>query len=193
VEPLEDCRYVAPSPDGEWLATGSHQGSAQVWHLRRNKAERVAELPVALGRDVSFSPDGRWLLTHASPCRLWEPATGAEVRPIGGVGLCFSPDSRLLAVQDSKRLILLVETETGRTVARLESPDLCHAEWATFSPDGARLVVITHEGPAVHVWELRGIRSRLAEMGLDWEAPPYPAADPADSSAPPLPPLEVQL
>ena len=34
VKPLDDCRYVAVSPDGQWLATGS-QGinDAQVWHI----------------------------------------------------------------------------------------------------------------------------------------------------------------
>jgi tetratricopeptide (TPR) repeat protein len=35
-------------------------------------------------------------------------------------------------------------------------------------------VVITSDGPAVHVWDLRAIRRRLAEMGLDWNAPAYP-------------------
>jgi WD40 repeat protein len=192
VGPLEDRRYVALSPDGEWLATGSHQGSAQVWHPRDDKADKVAELPVGLGRDISFSPDGRWLLTHASPCRLWDPTTGREIRQIGGNGLGFFPDSRLLAVQDRKRLILLVEAKTGRTLARLESPDSCEAAWATFTPDGSRLVVTSNDGPAVHIWNLRGIRKRLDEMGLDWDAPPYPQADPAGLSASPLPPLQIE-
>jgi WD40 repeat protein len=35
VGPLDGCRYVAVSPDGEWLATGSHGGNgAQVWRVR---------------------------------------------------------------------------------------------------------------------------------------------------------------
>ena len=38
---------------------------------------------------------------------------------------CFSPDGRLMVVQEASKLIRLVETETGRTLARLESPDLC--------------------------------------------------------------------
>ena len=96
-------------------------------------------------------------------------------------------------VLDSKRVFHLVEAETGRTAARLESPDTCAVMCATFSPDGSRLAVLTGEGPAVHVWDLRAIRKRLAGMGLDWDAPPYPAADPADPSAPPLPPLQIEL
>ena len=33
----------------------------------------------------------------------------------------------------------------------------------------------------MHVWDLRAIRSRLAAMGLDWDAPPYSDDDPADA------------
>ena len=84
---------------------------------------KVAELEIE-GHEVVFSPDGRWLLT-SSPCRLWEVGTWREVRRIGGTGGCFSPDGRLVLVQDASNLIRLVETETGRTLARLESPDLC--------------------------------------------------------------------
>ena len=75
----------------------------------------------------------------------------------------------MLAVQDASRVLRLVETETGRTLARLESPDLCARGIATFSPDGSRLVVTTNEPPAVHVWDLRAIRKHLTEMGLDWD------------------------
>jgi tetratricopeptide (TPR) repeat protein len=76
-----------------------------------------------------------------------------------------------------------VETATGRTVARLESPDLCVAADATFSPDGSRLVVTTPDGPAVHVWDLRAIRRKLAAMGLDWHAPAYPEPEPLNGNA----------
>jgi len=93
----------------------------------------------------------------------------------------------------SSGVIRLVETETGRTAARLESPDLCSVGCATFSPDGSRLVVVTNDGPAVHVWDLRAIRRRLSAMGLDWDAPAYADDDPADATATPLPPLQVDL
>jgi eukaryotic-like serine/threonine-protein kinase len=65
---LNECRYVAVSPDGEWLATGSHNLGAQVWRIR--DARKVAELPVDRYKDVLFSPDGRWLLTRYPPCKL---------------------------------------------------------------------------------------------------------------------------
>jgi WD40 repeat protein len=181
--PLDDCRHVAVSPDGEWLATGNHGTTgAQVWRIR--DGERVADLPVGGLVRVAFSPGGKWLMTSPSPCRLWSVGAWIEQRRISGEGRCFSPDGRLLVVMDADKGLRLVEANSGRMVARFESPDSCNATWATFSPDGSRLVVTTNDGPAVHVWDLRAIRKRLAAMGLDWDAPTYPDDDPAAPSAP---------
>jgi hypothetical protein len=98
-------------------------------------------------------------------------------------------------VQDASKVLRLVETETGRTLARLESPDLSDIKWATFSPDGSRLVVTTNDRPApcVHVWDLRAIRRRLAKMGLDWDAPPLPALETLTSGAEDRPSLKVDV
>ena len=52
--------------------------------------------------------------------------------------VCFSPDGRLGVVQDASKVLGLVEIATGRTLARLESPDLHSMKSATFSPDGSR-------------------------------------------------------
>jgi eukaryotic-like serine/threonine-protein kinase len=211
--PLDDCRYVAVSPGGEWLATGSHPSGDQVWRVR--DAAKVKELSVNsgtafapspdrfqhhggdrhfevdAGAAVAFSPDGRWLLSARPPCRLWTTGTWVLFRELGGAGLCFSPDSRLVASLDASRIIRLIDAESGRVMARLESPDSGRVKWATFSPDGSRLVVVRSDTPAVHVWDLRAIRKRLAVMGLDWDAPAISDDDPAAASLPPLPPLQV--
>jgi eukaryotic-like serine/threonine-protein kinase len=190
VQPLDDVRSVAVSPDGEFLVTGSHgKTGAHVWRVR--DSECVAHLEIEGLVRVEFSSDGRWLLTRNPPCRLWEAETWREARQIGGFGLGFTPDGKLLAVQDANRVIRLVESQTGRTVARLESPDGCGAWAATFTPDGSRLVVSTRDGPAVHIWHLRAIRAHLAAMGLDWDWPAYSGDDPAIRSAPPLPLVQV--
>jgi serine/threonine protein kinase/WD40 repeat protein len=189
--PFNDCRAVAVSPDGQWLATGMHVASAgaQVWRI--SDLKKVAELPLEHGTGVTFSADGRMLMTTASPCRLWEVGTWRELQRIVAEGGSFSPDSRLVAVQDTSRVIRLVETQTGRTLARLESPDLCGITATAFSPDGSRLVVTTQDGPAVHVWDLGAIRRHLARMGLDWDAPAYPDPGPAEPSSRTLRRLQI--
>jgi serine/threonine protein kinase/WD40 repeat protein/tetratricopeptide (TPR) repeat protein len=173
--PLDDVRGVAVSPDGQWLATGSHSGvGVQIWRVRDSTL--VTNLAISeIGR-VAFSPDGKWLMTKERPCRLWPVGTWRQARRIGGYGRCFSPDGRMLVVEDANHVIRLVEAATGRTLARLESPDLCSVGEATFSADGSRLAVVTGDGPALHIWDLKAIRRQLMEMGLDWDAPPL--ADP---------------
>ena len=84
----------------------------------------------------------------------------------------------------------MVEVETGRVIARLESPDMSDVGYAAFSPDGSRLVLTIHNNPAIHVWDLGGVRRGLASLGLNWDAPAYAEHFPA---AAPLPPLQVDL
>jgi eukaryotic-like serine/threonine-protein kinase len=189
--PLNDCRTVAVSPDGKWLATGTHVASrgAQVWRIA--DLAKVAEFPIDRGTPVVFSPDGKWLMTMSVPCQLWEVGAWRKANQVGDGRGGFSPDGRLMTVQGTNRLIRLVETETGRTLARLESPDLCRG-WPVFSPDGSRLVVSTHDGSAAHVWDLRTIRRQLAAMGLDWDAPAYSDQDPAAVSAPPIKHVDIR-
>ena len=189
--PLDDCRSVAVSPDGEWLATGSHQHGAQVWRIRDEK--KVAELAIDSRTSVAFSPDGKWLMTEAPPCKLWAAGTWGLARELGGMGLCFSPDSRLVALIDASQVVRLVESESGRVIARLESPESPDDTSATFCPDGSRLVLVTNHKPAVHVWDLRAVRRRLVELGLDWDGPAYSDHDPTSLSVPPLRPIQVDL
>ena len=154
LDALDDVRGVAVSPDGEWLATSSFStGGIHLWRVRWKGGIQATDRL----RRASWLQSGRTTATDWVPSM---PPLGCghlrKALEVGGIGLCFSPDSRMLAVQDATRIIRLVETATGRTLAGLESPDLCDATYATFSPDGSRLVVTTNEPRgAVHVWDLR--------------------------------------
>jgi WD40 repeat protein len=190
VGPLVGVKSVAVSPDGEYLATGCHgSDGVRVWRLRDSAPLAHRQLTGFVG--VAFSPDGRWLLTMLPPCRVWEVGTWREVWRFNGRGRCFSPDGRLVVVSDPGKVLHLLEAATGRTLARLTSPDLSEAWSARFSPDASWLAVSTRDGPAVHVWDLRAIRCHLAELGLDWDAPAFSDNDSAGRDAPPLPPVQI--
>ncbi len=70
-----------------------------------------------------------------------------------------------------------MEAQTGRELARLEDPNQDDGSNKTLSPDGTRLVT-TNNGGSIHIWDLRLIRRQLAELDLDWDAPPYPPEPP---------------
>jgi WD40 repeat protein len=190
--PQYDVRFVAISPEGEWVATGSHHPTdvyVKVWDALTGR--HVADLPVESGSLVGFSPDGRWLLTTGGGYRLWEVGTWREGPKIGGVSsaFAFSPDSKVLAAETGAGAVRLVDPDTGREYARLEDPNQDRAHSLAFSPDGSQLFASTKDSPAVHAWDLRAIRAELAKRGLDWDLPPYPpAADPKDA-----PPLQVTV
>jgi WD40 repeat protein len=94
---------------------------------------------------VAFSPDSKTLAAGAwdGSVRLWEPATGREIRRyVGHAGwvraVAFSPDGKLLASGGKDRIIRLWETATGKELRRLEG----HQNWIqnlAFSQDGKTL------------------------------------------------------
>jgi hypothetical protein len=185
--PQFDVRLSAVSPDGRWVVTGSHwwdgrSSSARIWDAETGR--QIRELPLEGSTTARFSPDGRWLLTRTGgDARLWEVGTWREVRRLKGGGT-FSPDSRLLALQDGSSEIRLEETATGREVARLTGPEQGWYSPDLFTPDGTRL--ITRSGGFIQVWNLRLIRRQLQELGLDWDWPEFPPAAPGSDSPPSL-------
>ena len=90
-----------------------------------------------------------------------------------------------MALEMAPGIIHLKDAATDRTVARLEDPHGDRAGWMSFTPDGTQLVVTAPYARAVHVWDLRAIRVRLKEMGLDWSWPEFPPADRAGQAAKP--------
>jgi WD40 repeat protein len=191
LKPQYDVRSVAVSPDGDWIATGSHSTTdvyVKVWEARTGR--HITDLPVQSGSLVGFSPDGRWLLTTGGGCRLWEVGTWREGPKIGGAlgAFAFSPDGKVLAVETGTGAIRLVDPDSGHEYARLEDPNQDRAHNLAFSPDGSQLFASTKDSPAVHAWDLRAIRAELAERGLDWDLPPYPPA-----AEPKGPPLQVKV
>jgi WD40 repeat protein len=197
LEPQQDVRHCAVSPDGCWVATGSHANtdgfSAKVWEAATGRLVKALPLPPFCS--VAFSPDGRWLLTSAGGCRLWKVGTWTEGLTVDRAFGCFSPDSHLLAVEDSVGAVALVSTDTGNLVVRLESPEQTRLIPQSFTPDGTRLIARGVETQAFHIWDLREVRRGLAELGLDWDEPPYPPVTPQEEieRRGTTPPLQVTV
>ncbi len=193
VGPRPDVRYCAVSPDGRWVATGNHwlttigdpnpQGvGATVWDARTGRT--VKDFRVGGLCHVGFSPDGRWLLTTGGGFRLWAVGTWEQGPDLGGPrgvtrSFAFSPDGQTLALPGESGQVRLVGVTTGKQFGRLTVPEQTRVQPLSFSADGARLVAQGRENNFLYSWDLRALRAGLAELGLDWDRPPYPPARPA--------------
>jgi WD40 repeat protein len=198
--PQYDVRYCAVSPDGRWVATGSHwlreSCGAKVWDAKEGR--HVTDLPVGNLCALGFSPDGKWLLTTSGGPRLWAVGTWEEGPKLSGERLnasgAFTHDSTLLAVGDKPGVIRLVVPDTGKEIARLTAPEQARLLPCCFTPDDSQLIAIGQETTTLHIFDLRTIREGLVELGLDWDAPPFPAASrSADASLLPPPPLAIHF
>jgi hypothetical protein len=192
---LPGITQIALSPDGRWAAAGAwNWGKVRVWDLATGKVAR--DLPSqgdhrSQTSYTAFSPDGRWLVTSGpGEHRFWRVGSWERghvlrrdrVEP-GGSPLAYSPDGRLVGVCRSLQLVQLVEPSSGREVATLYPPEPANVSGLCFSPDGSRLAT-AHAARDVFVWDLRAVRRRLAELGLDWGQPAYPP--PSKSTGPVL-------
>ncbi len=182
--------FVAISPNGRWVAASAKSnGDIPVWdaatgellvHLRTSDTE---------GALVSFSSDNCWLVvSEFGHFAFYETGTWREWRRLPGRGakcygrIAFSPDAQICAALD-QRAVTLYDTATFCELATLSSSRLEQlatgypegAGGLSFSPDGSLLAVGTMKG-TVQLWDLRSIRTRLADMGLDWQLPSYPPA-----------------
>jgi hypothetical protein len=70
---------------------------------------------------------------------------------------CFSPDARLLAVEDSPGAIRLVRPQDRAELTRLEAPEQTRLMPRCFTADGTRLIDVGGETQALHVWDLRAV------------------------------------
>ena len=105
----------------------------------------------------------------------------------------FSPNSELLAIERGDGVIRLEEVASRKELALLENPFQGRASYPCFSPDGTVLIATNSDHQMIHVWDLRKIRLHLAQMGLDWNAQPYPPEPPEQKRPAQIRPLEVQI
>ena len=165
--PGQDTICAAVSPDGRWAAFSPPD------LLYDTVAEAAVPNPPPLGAAIRFSPDGKWLATSNADGRTFEVGTWKPGPRLGTGELTgFSPDGKIALFTTPENYLRLVRVETGAEFARIECPKFSHLRAASMTADGSKILT-THDDGA-RVWDLCLIRAGLAEIGLDWEAPPLP-------------------
>src|SRR5439155_1652708 len=115
---------LAFSPDGNWLASGSHDSKVQVWNVaeRQQRDTLVVEDMI---RALAFGPhDKKLACAGTKQVKIWDLARGKERSTLKGQfgeiwALALSPDSKRLAFLQRQNLdadfeICILDVDTSR-------------------------------------------------------------------------------
>jgi WD40 repeat protein len=145
------------SPDGQLLASGSYDHTAQIWNARTGKLRHVLQHTGYVLAE-RFSPDGHSLVTSSQDgaAYLWDAATGQkQLLLVGGPGAvgavnaaAFSPpDGSEIATASANGLGTIYYSRDGRVIASLAG----HGDAVTsieFDPRGRTIVTGSTDGSA---------------------------------------------
>ncbi len=152
------------SPDGASFAT---YGSRTVLRDGEEVREHVVTLRSTVGgeiagevvidqfsKDLSYSPDGRRLVTagYDGTGGIWDVGTGARIAELAGHEMTmmtarFSPDGTRIVTTSLDKSLRLWDAETGREIATFPKFELHEGRVvgqtraAVFSPDGERILL----------------------------------------------------
>ena len=154
-------RGIAFSPNDKLLATASVDRTVRLWDLAARKTLHLLTHDSNV-EAIAFSPDGNLLACGMDigefdwTLKLWDPATGKELRtksPIERTGsinsIAFSPDGKLLA-SASHNMVRLWDPATGSLLQILLHDS--EAQAIAFSPDGGLLASAWGNG-TVKLWD----------------------------------------
>src|SRR5262245_66018155 len=110
---MKDIRGISVSPDGGFVSLANWaDAGVEVWSTAN--ARRIVDRPAGRSGKPLFSPDGRWLAATPDGVRLWHvadwkpgPQLHAHGDTPGGLGIAFSPDSKVLAVSQPDEITRL--------------------------------------------------------------------------------------
>ena len=184
--PHDDARYIAVSPDGRWVATGSHTGTGvKVWDAPSGKLEK--ELPQKMARGSASAPTANGWRPPAGGCRLWAVGSGSRERQDRRrPAVWIFPRRQVAGGGNGLRGGAAGRSGHGPGIRPAGRPRPGPRLSAmSFTPDGTQLVATSNDSHSVHVWDLRAIRKQLAQHGAGLGPAGLPAAEARSPAAAP--------
>jgi eukaryotic-like serine/threonine-protein kinase len=160
---------VAFSPDGKLLAAGCGTMDVRLWNVENREEVAVLRGQMDEVRDVTFSPDGRFLAVAADGgdkrVHIWDVARKERVCVLEGhsagcYAVAFSRDGSMLASSSTDATVRLWNTTTWKELAVLRHDVSIYG--LSFSADGTRLVSACADS-SLRFWDTRSYQP-VAEL-----------------------------
>jgi WD40 repeat protein/serine/threonine protein kinase len=177
------------SGDGKLLAwVTSHGLRLHFWDVANARPYPFPSLQAnSVPRSVVLSHDGKYLvfIRQGGVPEVWDVAARQRVYPAGpkdfegasergfAAILTLSPSDAWLAVQGAQGSASVWDLHQRKLLLAL--PEEGFVWGLAWSPDRKLLATGLSDG-RLALWNIPRIRARLAEIGLDWQDPPSPAA-----------------
>jgi WD40 repeat protein/serine/threonine protein kinase len=179
-----DVTDVAYSPDGQFLATSSNDGTSRLWDRSNGQTISTFTGHTAGVFNLDYHPGGELVASSGEDgsIKLWEPLTGQELASLsletrvaedefGEQGTwvedtAFSPDGRWLAAGNYRGTVKIWDLESKTGQASFQLPEFTNL---AFNPAGDQ-VATAHgfETGTVTIWEIEGGTQVLTmEHGID--------------------------
>lgn len=154
----DDVRAVAVSPSGEWIATGTVEGSVCLWDAAPRELAGVLEGHEAEVTWLSFAPSGERLASASldRTVRLWDVGGRRLDRVLRGHSdivtcVAWDPTGERVASTSWDGRLVLWEADSGEHV-ELRTPHSDPVWRVSWSPDGSRLATAS-EDCSVRLWD----------------------------------------
>lgn len=149
---------IAISPDGKTLASGSHDGTINVWNLQLCQLLHSQKAHSDSIESLAISPDGNILASGSwdNRIKLWDLKTGTLLKTLEGhtddvKTIAINPAGTLLASGGSDKTIRLWNLQTGKLLQTLQDGDWVRS--VAFSPiPEAHILASGSENGTIKIW-----------------------------------------